>query len=146
MLKVIVKYVIIFLVIFMELLQLKYFCDAAITENFSITAKKYGLPTSAISQTIKRLENELGVKLFDRNANKVTLNEQGELFYNKVNSALNIFEDAKKQVCESNDEIPDNITLLIRTNRRVVTKAIERYKVKYPNVNFIIKHSCDSES
>ena len=130
----------------MELLQLKYFCDAAITENFSITAKKYDLPTSAISQTIKRLENELGVKLFDRNANKVTLNEQGELFYNKVNSALNIFEDAKKQVCKSNDEIPDNITLLIRTNRRVVTKAIELYKVKNPNVNFIIKHSCDSES
>lgn len=49
----------------MELLQLKYFCDAAETENFSKTAKKYLVPTSNISQSIKRLERELGVELFD---------------------------------------------------------------------------------
>ncbi|MBR2431832.1 MAG: LysR family transcriptional regulator, partial [Clostridia bacterium] len=42
----------------MELLQLKYFCDAAETQNFSKTAKKYLVPTSNISQSIKRLEKE----------------------------------------------------------------------------------------
>ena len=40
----------------MELLQLKYFCDAAECENFSRTAEKYRVPTSNISQTVKRLD------------------------------------------------------------------------------------------
>ena len=49
----------------MELLQLKYFKDAALTENFSHTAKNFYVPQSAVSQSIKRLETELGVELFN---------------------------------------------------------------------------------
>ena len=47
----------------MELLQLMYFCDAAETENFSRTAKKYHVPPSDISQSIKRLELELSAEV-----------------------------------------------------------------------------------
>ena len=54
----------------MELLQLRYFCDAAQTQNFSKTAKKYLVPTSNISQSIKRLEKELGCELFEHRGNK----------------------------------------------------------------------------
>jgi len=61
----------------MELLQLRYFCDAAQTENFSQTAREYQVPTSNISQTIKRLESELGTELFHRRKNHIFLNEQG---------------------------------------------------------------------
>ena len=49
----------------MEILQLKYFCDSAVTGNFSATAKKFMVPPSAVSQSIKRLENELGTTLFE---------------------------------------------------------------------------------
>jgi len=52
----------------MELLQLTYFCDAAVTQNFSKTAQKYNVPPSNISQSIKRLERELSAPLFDRRA------------------------------------------------------------------------------
>ena len=55
----------------MELLQLKYFCDAAETENFSKTAEKYLVPTSNISQSIKRLEKELDTELFEHRANRI---------------------------------------------------------------------------
>ena len=64
----------------MELLQLKYFIDASETQNFSETAKKFYVPPSAVSQSIKRLESELNVKLFSRRANKIQLNENGILF------------------------------------------------------------------
>ena len=55
----------------MELLQLTYFCDAAATQNFSQTAKRFNVPPSNISQSIKRLEEELGVPLFTRSATLV---------------------------------------------------------------------------
>ena len=55
----------------MDLLQLKYFCDSAESQNFSQTARKYQVPPSGVSQSVKRLENELGTPLFERKNNKV---------------------------------------------------------------------------
>jgi len=72
----------------MELLQLKYFRDAAITENFSQVAQKYYVPQSSISHTISRLEDELGTKLFTRNGRKVRLNEAGKHFMKKSTQRL----------------------------------------------------------
>ena len=59
----------------MEMLQLKYFKDAAETQNFSKTAQKFTVPTSAVSQSIRRLEKEMGTPLFARTSNRITLNE-----------------------------------------------------------------------
>lgn len=82
----------------MELLQLKYFCDAAQTENFSKTAKKFLVPTSNISQSVKRFGRELGVELFEHRANKIALADAGKRFYEKAKLALEMLEDAKNEV------------------------------------------------
>ena len=71
----------------MEILQLLYFCSAAETENFAQTAKVYGVPATSISQSVRRLEKELEVTLFDRVANGVKLNERGKVFYAKQKNA-----------------------------------------------------------
>ena len=124
----------------MELLQLQYFCNAAETENFSKTARNYGVPTSNISQSIHRLENELGTALFDRSSNKIFLNEQGRLLYSNVKTALMLIYDAKTKLCDD-EKISGEIKILAETNRRIVTKAIERFQEKYSDVVFFINHS-----
>lgn len=78
----------------MELLQLRYFRDAAELENFSKAAEKNFVPQPSISKTISKLEQELGCKLFDRNGKKISLNADGKYFYNKINSALTNIDDA----------------------------------------------------
>ena len=72
----------------MEFLQIKYFCDAAETENLSKTAERYFVPTSSVSQSIKRLENELGCELFEHRTNKILLNSAGKRFYTNASQAL----------------------------------------------------------
>jgi len=124
----------------MELLQLRYFISAAETENFSDTAKKYLVPTSNISQTIKRLEKELGCPLFDRSANRIKLNKKGKTFYDGIKNALISIEQAKESVCEKEGEISGEIKLSICTDRRIVTKAIQSFIEIYPNVTFKISH------
>ena len=124
----------------MELLQLKYFCDAAKTENFSKTAEHYRLPPSAISQAIKRLECELDTPLFDRKANKITLNEQGRLLLAYATQALAALEEARTRIKDSRQEVTGEIRLLIATNRRLVTQAIEQFKTRYPSVTFLLDH------
>ena len=126
----------------MELLQLTYFCTAAETENFSKTAKIYNVPASNISQSIHRLEKELGAVLFDRTSNKISLNEQGKEFYKEIKNALNSIHNAKVNI-KAHKEISGEIKILAETNRRIVTKAIEDFQKNYTDVSFFIDHSCD---
>ena len=125
----------------MELLQLKYFCDAAVSENFSMTAKKFNVPPSNISQSIKRLENEIAAPLFNRRANKIVLNETGKVFYKKISRALALLSDA---VTEAKDEAESGrIKICINSNRRVVMEAAEKYRREYPNIEIITSHFTD---
>jgi hypothetical protein len=48
----------------MEFLQLRYFYENAKNKSFALTAKKHMVPTSSVSAAIKRLETELGTKLY----------------------------------------------------------------------------------
>lgn len=125
----------------MELLQLKYFCDAAETQNFSKTAKKFFVPTSNISQSIKRLETELKVPLFERSSNKVKLNESGLAFYKNAKSALDLLENAKRAL-ESKPSAKV-IKANIHINRRIVMGIIEKFRRQHPEINFITTHTTD---
>ncbi|MBP3376152.1 MAG: LysR family transcriptional regulator [Clostridia bacterium] len=129
----------------MELLQLKYFCDAAQSENFSKTAKKFLVPTSNISQSVKRLERELGVELFEHRANKIALADAGKRFYEKTKLALEMLEDAKNEVMGEGDDSDGEIKLLVFCNRRLVTEAIEKFKRDNPRVSFVLRHELEAD-
>ena len=122
----------------MELLQLTYFCDAAATQNFSRTAKRYNVPPSNISQSIKRLEEELGVTLFSRSANRVALNSRGELFYRDVSTALALLERAGNAARGAQEEV--TLRLGIRIARRVAMRTVSAFQHAYPGVNIVAEH------
>jgi len=122
-------------------LQLKYFESAAKTENFSQTAQLYGVPTSTVSASIKKLEYTVGVTLFDRSANKIKLNEFGKILLKAVETSQNAFKKARSEIAEHSDAPLDEIHLLILANRKRVTDVIFNFKKKFPDVSFVIKHT-----
>lgn len=124
----------------MEILQLTYFCDAAQSENFSQTAKKFHVPPSAISQSVHRLESELGTTLFYRNANRIRLNPDGRIFYGEIKAALSLIDRAKGRIEESRAGVSGEIEMFIGANRRAVTLAIESFRADHPQVNFLLNH------
>lgn len=124
----------------MELLQLKYFAHAAASENFSKTAAHFMVPQSAISQTIKKLENELEVQLFTRKGNRIYLNDNGAVFKTAADTALSALEDGKRALSDISKEPAEELRLLVRTNRRVVAENMYRFNKLYPGVTFSIMH------
>ena len=72
----------------MEQLPLKYFEIVAKTLNISKAAEQLFISQSSLSQTIKRLETEVGYPLFDRNGKHITLNENGIIFLNCVRQKI----------------------------------------------------------
>ena len=115
-------------------------CSAAETENFAKTAQLYNVPPASISQSIKRLENELGNTLFDRSANTVKLNERGKIYYQMVKASLSSLEEAKKAINTLN-EVKGHLKLLVATNRSLVNEAVKTICSKYKGVTFYIENS-----
>ena len=125
----------------MDLLQLKYFCHAAGTLNFSKTAQAFLVPPSNISQCIKRLEGELKVPLFIRSANRIQLSPQGELFYQGVQKSLDLLESASQAVKSSVSE--ECVRIAISLHRQTVMRIIELFQSKYPGVQVLYERPKD---
>ena len=115
----------------MELLQLKYFCEAAVTENFSKVAEKYYVPQSSISHTISRLEEELGKKLFTRNGKKVMLNEAGRTFYEETSAALAKIEKGIKRV---NDLSRSTVRISLLQGTTALIPVITEFQNQHPDI------------
>lgn len=72
----------------MELLQLQYFIAVARLEHMTEAALTLHVTQSSLSKTIQRLEEDLGVPLFDRTGRKLRLNESGCRFLPRAEKAL----------------------------------------------------------
>ncbi len=127
----------------MEFLQLRYFCDAAHSENFTVTAKKFGVPASAVSQSITRLEKELETSFFTRKANSIKLNSVGKEFLLRISSALILVDDAIDYVTNNNKKRTLNICIDAR--RHKMLKIIEKFKKKHPDIDVNVMHGSDFE-
>ena len=107
----------------MELLQLRYFYESAKNENFSQTAKMFMVPTTSVSASIKRLEQELGCQLFDRTSNKIRLNAKGQRLQQTLCSVFHDINETVEQLSDNNQD-KRQIKILVRSMRRKVTDAI----------------------
>lgn len=72
----------------MDLTQLEYFKAVAKWENITKAAKELYVSQPTLSQSISRLEDNLGVDLFDRRGGKLHLSDAGRLFLARVNNAF----------------------------------------------------------
>ena len=72
----------------MELRQLEYFCRVANTGSIHEAARRLNLSQPPLSYQIRQLEEELGVRLFERGSRGVTLTEAGKLLYARAESLL----------------------------------------------------------
>lgn len=85
----------------MELMQLKYFKTVAQMGKISDAAASLFISAPALSTSISRLEKELGIQLFDRTNNRITLNQQGQIFLRYVNQVFSTLECAKSELKQS---------------------------------------------
>lgn len=84
----------------MELLQLKYFQTLARLGNVTHAAAQLCIAQPSLSNTIARLEKELGYQLFDRRGRRLHLNAFGEAFLRRVDRIFNELYAADKELRE----------------------------------------------
>jgi DNA-binding transcriptional LysR family regulator len=78
--------------------QLRIFYEVANRLNMTEAAEFLYISQPAISQTIKELEIEYGVKFFDRIGRKLYLTGEGQTFFKYVRRILNLYDECSKSI------------------------------------------------
>lgn len=78
----------------MDLRQLEYFQMVSRLNNVTRAAERLHVAQPSITVAIKKLEDELGVQLFDRNQKQITLTSEGQIFLSRVEKILTDVQDA----------------------------------------------------
>jgi DNA-binding transcriptional LysR family regulator len=116
----------------MELLQLKYFQMVAYTEHISKAAQQLNIAQPSLSLTIKRLEDELGTRLFHRKGRNIELSSSGKILLKHVNKIFMEIENAKTEIQSWDQEDARKVKISI-SNPRFLTGLISGYITHYPD-------------
>lgn len=118
--------------------QLRYFLIAARREHLGRAADDLGLSQPALSRSISRLEEEYGVKLFDRGSRRIRLNAAGRLLVGHFERALAELEDARRELQESRKDARNTISIgfLATFGAQLIPGLIRGFKVSDPTAQF----------
>ena len=78
------------------------FLSVCESKSLKETAERFNISTSSASRSLKRLEDSVGVTLFDRCSKPMVLTESGKRLYRQVLPAMKITQEAMEQVREEN--------------------------------------------
>lgn len=78
--------------------SLELFCAAAELGGFTAAATAMGVTPAAVSRTVARMEERLGVRLFVRTTRQIRLSEAGQAYYEQCRQALNQLAEAEREV------------------------------------------------
>lgn len=94
-----------------KLEQYKIFKAVADNGNISATAKSLYISQSAVSQSVKLLEDSLGVRLFSRSKKGVSLTKDGATMYEYVAAALSLIESGESKLSESKELLSGELVI-----------------------------------
>jgi len=124
----------------MDIRELEYFVTVSELKNFTAAAKRLHISQPAISKSVHKLEEELGVHLLDRTHKRVHLTEEGNIF-------LNLAQDILLRVLDAQDTMTEYKKLTRGTFRIAVPPLLGAYvfpylfaafKSKYPSLEMIV--------
>ena len=95
----------------MELRQLRYFAAVARHGSFTKAADELHLAQSAVSQQVRRLENELGVELLARTTRKVHVTEAGEITLARASRVLSEVDALGSELDELSGLVRGHLTV-----------------------------------
>ncbi len=128
----------------MEFLQLRYFYESANAGSLSKAAEKYRVPASSVSASIKRLEQELGCRLFERTANRITLNENGKKLHRSLSLVFTELESTLGNISDTGSDTRE-VRILVKAMRSLVTDYAIAYKTAHADAKFTLISDFDEQ-
>lgn len=124
----------------MELRQLVYALKIAEERNISRAAEKLHLAQPSLSQQLAKLEQELGVTLFERTTASVELTHAGKQFMSGAMQIIDRVEQLKKEMEDVAELRKGQLTIgsMPMTGAYWLPKVLPLFKNKYPGIEVML--------
>ena len=121
----------------MNLHRVSLFTQVVKDGGFTAAARTLGLPKSALSAAVSRLEGELGVRLLHRSTRRIALTEEGAAFFARVAPALEALDEAALAATDMQTALSGTIrvTASAETGTRLLEPTISRFLREHPDVS-----------
>lgn len=119
----------------MDIKQLHYFIAVSEQMNFSKAAERLHISQPSLSNAIKKLEQEIGSPLLERNTRNLQLTEAGELLFERAKVIVKNMEVLKIEMDEVIVHGTRDITIgVMESIKHWLPKVISNYKKDYPHM------------
>lgn len=122
----------------MDIRVLNYFLVAAREENITRAAQLLHITQPTLSRQLMQLEEELGVKLFQRSNHSVALTDEGLLFRRRAQELVNLADRAKNEIIQDKDSLTGIIAIGCREMLSVkeLARLMAVFQLQFPRVKF----------
>lgn len=128
----------------MDITHLEYFQVVARTQHMTEAARQLHIAQPALSTIIARLEERVGVPLFDRVGRTIQLNSYGKIYLREVDAALAHLEEARREISDLAGQREQHIALAVATLNQL-SNLLAPYLAQYPQTKFKITQASSEQ-
>jgi DNA-binding transcriptional LysR family regulator len=112
------------------------FVKTADTGSFTRAAQLLEITTAAVSKNVQRLEDQLSTRLFNRTTRKLSLTEDGQMFYERCADAVRDLENADQAILENHGTPMGQLRVSCGAafGRMVIIPMLPAFLAKYPQI------------
>ena len=124
----------------------RIFYTVAKNKHMTKASEELHISQPAISQSIKKLEDELGGTLFLRSNKGMELTSEGKMFFEYVKGALELINNAENEFTSFKDLSKGEIKIGISTTltKLILLEPLKKFHLDYPNINISITNDLTS--
>lgn len=123
--------------------ELMIFVAVVESGSFSRAAEQLSLANSAVSRAVKKLEMKLGVSLLNRTTRQLSLTEEGERYFRRVQQILQDIAAAENEIMETK-QMPRGLLRIDAATPVILhylTPLIKPFREKYPEITLSLVSS-----
>lgn len=124
----------------MKFHQLRDFLAIVEKQNISSAAKFLGIAQPSLSRSVRELEKDLGVPLFERHARGVALTEMGRIFYRRARMMSRELEKAREEIGELRGQVRGTLSIGLSSvsHYTLLNAALTPFQKRYPAVQLTL--------
>jgi LysR family transcriptional regulator, positive regulator for ilvC len=120
----------------MDITKLKLFCALANTLHFGRAANACHVSPSTLSRNIKQLEEDLGVRLFQRNNRSVALTQEGQSYLNFAREVLQQWATYQDSLLAQADQLHGQLSIYcsVTASYSFLYDILTEFRVRHPGI------------
>lgn len=128
----------------MEITQLNYFYALAQNQHVTRTAEQLHIAQPSLTQSIRRLEKELGVKLFKTSGRNIVLTDCGRYLQRKIEPLLKTLTEIPEEIRAFTGDRQKTVKINVLAASTLITETIIKYQKNHPEIRFQIVQNTET--